>query len=223
MKEMCIQKKLYIVGVGPGDPELMTLKAARIMMNADVIAFPAGKSSAGIAYHIAEQAIPELSRKELLPLEFPMIKTDLTDDHHAAAGQLQAVLQTGKSVALLTLGDPGFYSTPYHILDLMLQNGYPVEIISGVTSFSAASARLQIPLASGDESVLITPGEFCDFPGIQVILKAGSRLDALKEKVRAAGKNAYLIENCGMENEKVYSGIESLPAKTDYLSILIVR
>ena len=223
MKEKCKPGKLYIVGVGPGDPELMTLKAARIIMNADVIAFPAGKSSSGVAYNIAEQAIPELPQKETLPMEFPMLKTDLTDEHYAAAGQLQAILQTGKSVAFLTLGDPGFYSTPYHILDLMLEKGYSVEVISGVTSFSAASARLHIPLAVGDGSVLVTPGEFCDFPGTQVILKAGSRLGELKEKIRAAGKNAYLIENCGMENEKVYSGIESFPEQTGYFSILIIR
>lgn len=214
---------LYVVGVGPGDPELLTLKAVKTIRRADVIAYPATERDSGTARHIAEQAIPEIAQKENLPLRFPMTRDDLTEAHRAAAEQLQAPLRAGKSVALLTLGDPGMYSTAYHVLGGLLERGYPVEIVSGVASFSAASARLQVPLAIGDESVLVTPGQFRDFPETLVILKAGSRLDALKEKIRSAGKTAYLVENCGMEGERAYSGIESFPPEAGYFSTLIVR
>ena len=214
---------LYVVGVGSGDPELLTLKAVRVIRNADIIAYPSGGNGLGIAGHIAERAIPEMSSKEMLPLRFPMVKSDLSEVHREIADQLQQKLQEGKDVAFLTLGDPAFYSTPYHFIGLLTQNDYPVEIVSGVSSFSAASARLRIPLAMGEESALISAGEFSDFSGTQVILKAGNRLDELRDKVRYAGKAAYLIENCGMENEKVYSGIDSFPHETGYFSILIIK
>ena len=217
---------LFVVGVGPGDPELLTLKAARVIREADVIACPAKESGPGAAYDIAVQAIPEIVQKEVLPLAFPMIRTDLSDHHQAIAEQLQEILRTGKNVAFLTLGDPGFYSTPYYIIDLLLKEGYAVEVVSGVASFSAASARLQIPLAMGEESVLIECCDTCDFQdfsGTQVVLKAGSHIDTLKEKIRSAGKTAYLIENCGMANEKVYSGIESFPAKAGYFSMIVIQ
>ena len=208
---------LYVVGVGPGDPELLTMKAVRVIRNADIIAFPSAGNGSGVARHIAEQAIPEMSQKEMLPLIFPMSATAAT------AEQLQKKLETGKNVVFLTLGDPGFYSTSYHFIGLLAQNDYPVKIVSGVPSFSAASARLKIPLAMGEESVLISAGEFNDFSGTQVILKAGSRLGAWSDKVRYAGKTAFLIENCGMENETVYSGIDSFPPETGYFSILIIK
>ena len=214
---------LYVVGVGPGDPELLTLKAARIIQNADLIAYPSKGDGTGTAYEIARLAIPGLFQKEKLPLKFPMVTSDLSKEHLTIANQIQEILQKGKNVAFLTLGDPGFYSTAYHFLDILLQNDYPVEIVSGVTSFSAVSARLQIPLAMGEESVLITSGEVRDFEGTQVILKAGSRLNILKDKIRSLGKTAFLIENCGMENEKIHSGIEDLPTEAGYFSILLVR
>ena len=158
----------------------------------------------------------------MLPLNFPMHKADLPEEHFAIAEKLQQELQEGKNVVFLTLGDPGFYSTPYHFIRFLLKNGYPVEIVSGVSSFSAASARLQIPLAMGEESVLISAGEIRDFPGTQVILKVGSRLGSLSDNVRTDGKTVYLVENCGLKNEKVYSGIDSFPPETGYFSILII-
>lgn len=214
---------LYVVGVGPGDPELMTIKAVRTIRYADVIAYPLAGNGSSIAKHIAEQAIPEMSQKEMLPLRFPMVRSNLSEEHGAIAEHIQKKLWEGKNVAFLTLGDPCLYSTPYHFLSYLLQNEYPVEVVCGVPSFSAAAARLQMPLAIGEESILISAGEIRDFSGTQVILKVGSRLDNLRGKVRSAGKTAYLIENCGMENEKVYSGIDSFPPETGYFSMLIIK
>ena len=82
---------------------------------------------------------------------------------------------------------------------------------------------LQIPLAMGEESVLISAGEIRDFPGTQVILKVGRHLEKFRDKVRSVGKTAYLIENCGMENEKVYYGAESIPEDAGYFSTVIAK
>jgi len=215
--------KIYAIGVGPGDPELLTLKAVKIIKNVDAIACPKSSGKPGLAYRIAEQAVPEISSKELLLLEFPMRKGELGLAHEKAACQLISYLLEGKNVAFLTLGDPEFYSTFYYVADLIKEQGYEIEIISGITSFSAASARLKLPISLGDESVMITSGTYCEFDGTLAILKAGKRLKEIKEQVSAAHKNAYLVENYGMPDEKVYQDLDSIPDETGYLSVMFVK
>ncbi len=215
--------KLYAVGVGPGDPELMTLKALKIIKNADCIACPENNGEPGTAYNIAKEAFPEIISKERLLLEFPMRKDDLSDAHKKAAEQVTHYLSSGKDVAFLTLGDPELYSTFYYVADIIKKQGYEIEIVSGISSYSAAAARIKLPLSLGDESVLITTGEFRKFEGTLVILKAGSRLKEIKEKASAYNKNVYMIENCGMQKEKVYYDLHSIPDEAGYYSLVIVR
>ena len=215
--------KLYGVGVGPGDPELFTLKAVKTIRMAEVIACPAKGDAPGLAYRIAEEAIPEIADKEKLLLSFPMTKSGTEESHLKAAKSIISHLEAGEIVAFLTLGDPGFYSTFSYISGIIAEKGYPVEMISGVPSFCAVSARLMLPLAVGEGSVLISSGEFADFSGTQVIMKAGNGLKTLKEKVLAQGKNAYLAENCGMEGERIYSGIGDMPDGAGYFATLIVK
>lgn len=214
---------LYLVGVGPGDPELMTLKAFRAIQSADVIACPSRGNAPGVAYQIARQIVPDLEQKEALPLDLPMTGSDISAAYRAAAAAIRQKLDVGKTVACLTLGDPGFYSTVYHFIDLFIGGGYAVEIVSGIPSFCAASARLRVPLATGKEDVLITTGDLLEFPGTQVIMKAGSHLRALKEKLRARGRSAILIENCGMDTERVYEDIDAFPDEAAYFTLIIVR
>lgn len=215
--------KIYAIGVGPGDPELLTLKAVKIIKNVDVIACPERSGKPGMAYRIAEQAVPKISSKELLLLEFPMRKDELSRAHEKAACHVISYLSEGKDVAFLTLGDPEFYSTFYYVADIIKDQGYEIEIISGITSFSAASARLKLPISLGDESVMITSGTYCEFDGTLVILKVGKRLKEIKEQVSAAQKNAYLVENYGMPDERVYPELNSIPDEAGYLSVMIVK
>ena len=214
---------IYGLGVGPGDPELITIKALRIMKKADVIACPARGSSPGTAYQIAEQAYPDIVSKEILLLDFPMDKREQRAAHQEAADRLIEKLREGKVVAFLTLGDPAFYSTFSYISDIVRSEGYPVEMISGITSFSAAAARLLISIASGDEPVMITTGEVRDFDGTLIVMKAGRNLRKIKEELADGGKKVYLVENCGMPDEKVYSGISSIPDQAGYFSTLIIK
>ncbi len=214
---------LYAVGVGPGDPELLTLKAIKTLLRAEVIACPAKGDAPGVAYRIAERAMPDLARKETLLLSFPMEKSGLAEAHEKAAARIIERLEAGRHVALLTLGDPTLYATASYVIGLVRQAGHPVEIVSGVPSFCAAAARMCLPLAMGEDPLMISPGAYRDFPGTLVVLKAGSRLKELKAELRDAGKAVCLVENCGMENERVWSDLDAMPDETGYFSVLIVK
>ena len=214
---------LYAVGVGPGDPELLTLKAVKTIKEADCIACVSSGGEPGIAYRIAIGAVPEMSDKEILPMDFPMQEGDLSKAHEKAALLLSMKLESGKNVAFLTLGDPGFYSGVSYILDAVKEKGFDVRIVSGIPSFSAASAKLMIPLATGRESVTISAGEYRKVDGTLVILKAGKNLKSIKQAVSAEGKHAWLVENCGMENERVYKEVGSMPDEAGYFSLMIVK
>ena len=215
--------KLYAVGVGPGDPELLTLKAARVLSNADVIACPAKDGGPGLAYRIAEQACPGISGKETLLLDFPMRKGDLTELHRKAAESLISVLSTGKTTACLTLGDPCVYSTFSYISDYIKEAGFETEIVSGIPSFCAVAARLGLPIAQGDEAVMITPREYVDFDGTIIIMKAGSDSRSVREEAGACGKSAYLVKNYGMPEEAVYTCTDPFPERSGYFSTIIVK
>ena len=214
---------LYAVGVGPGDPELLTLKAVKVIKNADCIACPESKGEPGVAYRIAQSAVPEIESKELLLLEFPMREGDIKEFHQKAADRIILRLSEGKNVAFLTLGDPSFYSTFFYLADIIANRGYDYKIINGITSFSAVSSKLKLPLSLGDESVMITSGEFVDFEGTLVILKAGNKLKEIKEKVSSSGKTAYMAENCGMENERVYKDLWAIPDEAGYFSVIVIK
>ena len=213
----------YAIGVGPGDPDMLTIKAVKTINTADVIACPEKKSEPGIAYQIAKQTCPDISTKEILALGFPMKMGDLSKEHQKMADQISDRLKLGKNVAFLTLGDPEFYSTFYYIADMIKEQGYDVEIINGITSFSAVGARLQLPLALGSERVMITSDGFIPFDGTLIILKAGRHLKEIKGKVAECGKTAYMVENYGMQDEKIYYNIQSMPDEAGYFTVVIVK
>ena len=129
--------KLYGVGVGPGDPELLTLKALRLVKEAEVIALPGQVPEDTVAFKIVEGAYPELGKKELLAVPFPMSKDPevLKSYHDAGAEKVKAVLDQGKDVVFLTLGDPTVYSTYLYIHHRLVAQGYETEIVCGITSF----------------------------------------------------------------------------------------
>ena len=214
---------LYVVGVGPGDPDMLTIKAAKTIDKADVIVCPAKESEPGIAYQIAKQACPNISAKEIIAIDFPMKAGDLSKEHQEAAHHISDKLKIGKNVAFLTLGDPEFYSTFYYIAEIIKEQGYDIKIINGITSFCAVGSTLQLPLALGNESVMITSGEYVTFDGTLIILKAGKKLKEIKSKIADSGKTAWMVENCGMPDEKVYTGIQSIPDEAGYFTVVIVK
>lgn len=222
--------KLYGVGVGPGDPELLTLKALRLIKEADVIAVPGESARDTVAYRIVVQAYPGLAEKELLPVAMPMTKDaeKLEKSHRAAAAAVAALLDKGKTVVFLTLGDVTVYSTYLYVHQKILQMGYETEIVNGITSFCAVAARLNMGLVEKAEELHVIPASYqieeaLKLPGTKVLMKAGRKMGAVKAILEKTGACVSMIENCGMENERIYRSAEEIPEDAGYYSLIIVK
>ena len=220
----------YGVGVGPGDPELMTQKVIRLIRENDVIAVPGQDAKASVAYGIAAAMVPELAQKELVPVPMPMTrdKERLRKAHVEGARLIESYLNQGKNVVYLTLGDPSIYGSFSYLQRLLLSDGYPVETVPGVPSFSAAAARLNLPLVEGDEPLHVAPGahdmgETLRLPGTCVLMKASGPLGETKARLKSSGKEVFAVENCGMDTERLYRGVDQLPDSAGYLSLIVAK
>ena len=221
---------LYGVGIGPGDPELLTLKAVRLIQENEVIALPGTDAKETIAYKIAVQAVPELEKKTLIALPMPMTKDKkvLDENHDKAAAEAARFLDQGKNVIFLTLGDPTVYSTYMYVHQRILNMGYKAEIVSGITSFCAVAARLNMSLVEKSEPLHVLPASYqiedgLKLPGTKVLMKAGKQMGRVKELVKDYGNRAVMIENCGMPDEHIYRSGEEIPEKSGYYSLIIVK
>lgn len=222
--------KLYGVGIGPGDPELLTLKAVRLIQENEVIALPGEDAKDTVAYQITVQAVPGLAQKTLLPVAMPMTKDRelLEKSHEAAADKVEEILKQGKNVVFLTLGDPTVYSTYLYVHKRILNRGYEAEIVSGITSFCAVAARLNQGLVEKSEELHVVPASYqieeaLKLPGTKVLMKAGKKMAAVKALLKENGAEAVMIENCGMVNEKIYRSVEEIPENAGYYSLIIVK
>ena len=220
----------YGVGVGPGDPELMTLKAVRLIRENEVIAVPGQIAKETVAYQIAVQAVPELADKELVPVYMPMVKDRkrIDEEHRKGAELLKTYLDQGKNVVFLTLGDPTIYCTFSYLQHYLEADGYPVELVSGITSFCAAAARLGLPLAEWDEPLHVVPavhktGDKLDKDGNYVLMKSASKMAAVKEILRRSGRRVSMVENCCMDGEKRYYSVDEIPDDAGYFSLIIAK
>lgn len=221
---------VYGVGVGPGDPELMTLKAIRIIRENEVIAVAGASAEQTLAYRIAVQAVPELETKELLPLHLPMGKDAAANrvEHRRGVHKIEALLEQGKNVVYLTLGDPAVYSSFSYLQHILQADGYTVQLVSGITSFCAAAACLNLSLAEWDEPLHILPalhmdGEETMEHGNYVLMKAASRMKDVKVVLRKNRKSVCAVENCGMPAQKVYRALEEIPDDAGYFSLIIAK
>ena len=222
--------KVYGVGVGPGDPELLTLKALRLVKEAEVIALPGQVPEDTVAFKIVEGAYPELGKKELLAVPFPMSKDPevLKSYHDAGAEKVKAVLDQGKDVVFLTLGDPTVYSTYLYIHHRLVAQGYETEIVCGITSFCAVSARLNTGLVEKAEPLHVIPASYqiedaLKLSGTKVLMKAGKKMKDVKAELLSQGAEAMMIENCGMPDEKIYRTVEEIPEDAGYYSLIIIK
>ena len=220
----------YGVGVGPGDPELMTQKAIRLIRENDVIAVPGKVAQEAIAYRIAAAMVPELAKKELVPIHMPMVRDRalLHAEHVKGARRIESYLDQGKNVVYITLGDPSIYCSFSYLQSILLSDGYAVEMVPGVPSFCAAAARLNLPLVEWDEPLHVVPaeqeaGEVLRGPGTCVLMKSSRQMADIKALLRGSEKEAFAVENCGMEAEKLYRGVETLPDDAGYLSLIIAK
>ncbi|MBI2412769.1 MAG: precorrin-2 C(20)-methyltransferase [Deltaproteobacteria bacterium] len=229
---------LYGIGVGPGDPELLTLKALRVLKGATVLAYPKSSETASEneskAFSIVRAAGVE--GNEPLELLFPMTKDAdaLEEARKDAAASIIERLKQGKDVAFITLGDPMLYSTFSYLVPLVKEAGAEVRSIPGVTSFSAAASVALAPLAESDERVMIMPAstgveeikKMLDESGSVVLMKAGRFLDKIIDLALELGvaDSSVFASRVGWKDEEVVRGIGKLKGrKAGYFSMVILR
>lgn len=220
--------KLYGIGVGPGDPELLTLKAVRLLRECDIIAVPHRDQSKCFALRIAMGAVPELEEKPFLEVDMPMTMDPelLAQAYEFGTARLREQLDAGKTVGFLTLGDPTVYSTYCYLHERIAALGYDTEIVPGVTSFCAAAAALNIPLCENRQEVHIIPGtyrptEALNYSGVKVFMK--NNIPETLAAARQRGLSVRMVENCGTKDQRVYRSIEEIPEDAGYYSVILVK
>jgi precorrin-2/cobalt-factor-2 C20-methyltransferase len=227
--------KFYGVGVGPGDPELMTLKAKRVLEEVDIICTPkSGKTKESIALAIVEEILDVSSKvKELI---FPMThdQDKLDNFWDEAAEEIKAELERGKDVAFITIGDPLLYSTYIYVLKRLEERSIDIETIPGINSFSACTAAMNRPLAEKNETVAIIPAAY-DYDNLEevlsdfdnsVLMKVASNFDEVVGKLDKLGikKSSFYVSKCGSEDEFLTTDLDSLVGEDlDYLSMIITK
>lgn len=227
---MNMNGKLFGIGTGPGDPELMTLKAVRIINECEVIAAPrtAGKNTA--ALNIAEQ-VCDMSRKEIIYMDFSMGGADADELHEKAADNICKALSEGKNAAFLTIGDITVYSTFSYIAEIVERRGYETELCPGVTSFCAAASAAKRSLTEKDSPLVVIPsscaeiGELLDIRGTKVIMKSGRKITEVRRLLEEKGMtdSAYAVCNCGMADERIYHDLSQLPDNCGYFTTIFAE
>ncbi|WP_295072038.1 precorrin-2 C(20)-methyltransferase [Ruminococcus sp.] len=223
--------KLYGVSVGAGDPQLMTVKAVKIIENCGVLAVPRTKGENTLALSIAQQAA-DIKDKRIIYLDFPMTRDKkLLDENYDRITQLLCSELKENDVAVPVLGDISVYSTFSYIAERVAEKGFDVEICAGVTSFCAAAAELKLPLCLGNEPLHIIPygcedfEELLDIRGTKVIMKTGSHSAELADLLHRKGfaEHTSIVENCGLPDEKMYHSLDEVNDELGYFTVFIVH
>ncbi|SPM42292.1 ATP-binding protein [Mycobacterium numidiamassiliense] len=230
---------LWGVGLGPGDPELVTVKAARLIGEADVVAYHSARHGRSIARGIAEPYLRPGQIEEHLVYPVTTEVTDhpggydgaMDDFYVEAAQRIAAHLDAGRNVALLAEGDPLFYSSYMHLHTRLTQR-FDAVIVPGVTSVSAASAAIATPLVAGDEVLSILPGtlpvaeltrRLADADAA-VVLKLGRSYHAVREALSASGQlsDALYVERASTATERVLPAAEVDETSVPYFSLAML-
>lgn len=225
--------KLYGIGIGPGDPKLLTLKAYELLSRADIVAVPVKKyGEESTAQNIIRQVI-DLENKTIVPLEFPMAHSRelLKDSHLKAAAKIAGYLEQGQDVMLITLGDVSVYSTCTYVLRYVEAMGYDTCIVPGIPSFCGGAALAKVPLVEGHENMAVissikgihTFEDALDRFETVVLMKAGRRMDDIGRILKEKGLDdkTTVISNASMENE--YIGPMDEEKEYGYFTTLIIK
>jgi len=222
---------LYGISVGPGDPELMTMKALRILKACPVWAMPRTSGDDTVALDIVRQVVPA-EGKEILPLDFVMTRDPaaLERQHQRLAALLQEALDAGRDTAVVNLGDVSIYSTFSYLAQLLAPRGYEVSWVPGVPSFCAAACALGVSLTEAKKPLHIFPGSYdigkaLSSEGGKVLMKSGKQLPQVLDAIAQAGlrEKAAMVSNCGMENQKLCPNLEEAQGTEGYFTTILVR
>ena len=225
----------YGIGVGPGDPDLLTMKAIKAIEKADVLIAPkTEKKDGSVALSIAK---PYLKKDiEIVYQVFPMVVNfETTDAWQKNKEEILALLEAGKNVVFLTLGDPMFYSTYIYVYRLLAkEKDVKIETIPGVPAFCAIGSKLGYPLVEGNDIISIIPAT-ADEKLIDKALSVSNNVVMMKvyknypEMVNVLTKNdmeknAVLVSRCGLPDEEVITDLEAhKDEKLNYLSTILTR
>jgi precorrin-2/cobalt-factor-2 C20-methyltransferase len=229
---------IYAVGVGPGDPELLTRKAERILRSVNVILAPVSNpAEASVALEIIREFIDE-NRQEIIVHQFPMTadRARLIPAWQAAADLIASHANTGRSIAFITIGDPLFYSTFIYLLRILREQypQLPIEIIPGISSINAAASQASLPLVEGEEKMIVIPAtagieqikNALDTCETVVLLKVKPIFSAIVELIRRTGRErtTVFVERVGGPCQLVLTDFNLIAAHTpDYLSLMIIK
>ncbi|MGZ7109562.1 MAG: precorrin-2 C(20)-methyltransferase [Methanobacterium sp.] len=224
--------KFIGIGVGPGDPDLLTVKAIKALENVDVICAPKSKElKPSLALSIVQNILYNRKReyKTLEPL-FPMIEDEeaLQEYWDRAAALIIEKLDSGLDVAFITLGDPTVYSTFAYVYERIKNLNYETSIIPGINSFTGCAASAKITLAEKDEIMVVVPkvderlAQILEHGDTFVIMKTSRHSELLEEVINNDKRNKEVIsvQNCSMMDEKIFNGFSN---KKKYLSTTIVK
>ena len=227
--------RFYGVGVGPGDPELMTRKAERVLSAVDWIFHPAGSGGSGFAHRIVEPL--GLPAEKFRPVTLCMSRDRGPDQqtYRRVAEEIVTELRRGRSAAWITEGDPLFYSTFLHLYaELRRYPEVAIEIVPGVTSTSAAAARAGVPVARLDEKVAVVPAaygverlpELLEEFATVFLLKVNTSFGALLEALASLPQSvqAVYVEQVGTSVERVVEDLQSLRGQEiPYFALVVLR
>ncbi|MEU7636933.1 precorrin-2 C(20)-methyltransferase [Streptomyces sp. NPDC039016] len=231
--------RLYGVGLGPGDPSLMTVRAVEVIAQADVVAFHSARHGRSIARSIAAQHIRPDHIEEALVYPVTTETTDhpggyrgaLDEFYEAAAARLAAHLDAGRTVAVISEGDPFFYGSYQH-MHKRLAHRYPTEVIPGVTSISAAAARLGTPLTEADEVLTVLPGTLPEeeltarlsATDSAVVMKLGRTFPGVRRALERSGRlpEARYVERATMAGERTGALSDVDADAVPYFSVAVV-
>lgn len=231
--------RLIGVGTGPGDPELLTIKAAKALEKADVVAYFAKAGRHGNGRAVVEGLLrPDVT---LLPLYYP-VTTEIDKDHvdykrqitafyDASAKAVASHLDDGRTVAILSEGDPMFYGSYMH-LHVRLANRYPTEVIPGITAMSGCWSLAGLPIVQGDDVLSVLPGTMPEADLARrladteaaVIMKVGRNLPKIRRALQTAGRlhHAVYVERGTMSNGAMTQLAERDDREAPYFSLILV-
>ncbi len=223
---------LYGLGVGPGDPELITLKAHRILQAAPVIAYPAPDTGDSLARAIAAPHIPD-GRTEIA-IVTPMVPGHFPahDVYDKYAADISGHLQAGRDVAVLCEGDPFLYGS-FMYLFARLTGDFPTQVVPGVSSLGACAAAAGVPLVSRNETLVIVPGPLPEAElearlkdaTAAAVMKVGRHFDKVRRVIERLGltEYAHYVEHASMADQHALPLGEVTVAKAPYFSMILVR
>ncbi|NSW85548.1 MAG: precorrin-2 C(20)-methyltransferase [Syntrophobacteraceae bacterium] len=229
---------LYGIGVGPGDPELLTLKAVKVLKQvAHVFAASSSNNDYSLAHHIVRDHLSPDTPLDQLAFPMTFNSERLEDAWQANCEKVVEILRQGKNVAFLTLGDPLTFSTFIYLMR-KIKSRLPevvVTVIPGVTSFQAAAACAGLPLGEGEEAITIISGakgadrlkEVVSVADNVVLMKTYKQFPQILSQIRESGleDRCCFVSRCGLEGEIVERDFERLSAmgQPHYLSLMIIK